>query len=187
MSLSNSCHCSTLCLTGHCVQYRDGIVISTAAVNFTLRRPEVLLTALGAVVPSRWAIEMSRHVQGASQETQTFMIIKDGIAMAATLYTFAGSVAWIHIIGTRPAVQRQGYCRLMLAALQEHVGGGTLLCVESTSSMAEIWKGIFGFTGRQPAAVSWQMFRNTVFLQRPRASGIAAAKAAALAAVWAKM
>lgn len=91
MSLSNSCHCSTLCLTGHCVQYRDGIVISTAAVNFTLRRPEVLLTALGAVVPSRWAIEMSRHVQGASQETQTFMIIKDGIAMAAALYTFAGS------------------------------------------------------------------------------------------------
>ena len=96
-------------------------------------------------------------------------------------------MAWIHIIGTRPAVQRRGYCRLMLAALQEHVGGGTTLCVESTDSMADIWMGSFGFTGQHPANGQRRLFTNTFFIERPPAGDIAAAKAAALLAVWAKM
>ena len=187
----------TLCLTGHCVQDRKGVVISSIVVAHKLRRPNVLLSALAAVVPSQWMPTMTYHVRGGNQERQTLVISRNGVAMAAALYTFATtiattitfaeSVAWIHIIGTRPAVQRRGYCRLMLAALQEHVGGGTTLCVESTSSMADIWMGSFGFTGQHPANGQRRLFTNTFFIERPPAGDIAAAKAAALLAVWAKM
>eukprot|EP01051_Picozoa_sp_SAG22_P007375 SAG22_NODE_517_length_9528_cov_3.821508_4_plen_348_part_00 len=90
------------------------------------------------------------------------------VQKAAALFTRSGSAAYISMVATWPHEQRMGFCRLLVAELQAHIGGDStaVLHVESTTGMEPLWRGKFGFSEMRGSAAETPMFSGSFWMTK---------------------